>query len=239
MTAAQLTAARRRKLTAVFAAAGIALGAAACSSSAGGVPGPGALSYGSVRSTAEKLQQDKQDTCPFGLDLGKALQAAGIPGTVTPDHEYGHAVQGSVGDGLPPQPWPSGASHPPAMPSIPATPPHADVICAYQVGTARLDLELFAVPQPDVAVNLLLPGIQRAAGLPVAALQQVATEQPGPGQTRLLGSKGTAALARIAHQGEGDIVLMLSQNPSTGEPDQALTGEPLRKAAAALVDQLH
>ncbi|MFD9686724.1 hypothetical protein ACFWXO_13310 [Kitasatospora sp. NPDC059088] len=235
-----MTAAHRRKLTAVFAAAGIALGAAACSSSTGGVPGPGALSYGSVRSTAEKLQQDKQDTCPFGLDLGKALQAAGIPGTVTPDHEYdGHAVQGSVGDGLPPQPWPSGASHPPTMPSIPATPPNADVSCAYQVGTARLDLELFAVPQSGVAVNMLLPGIRRAAELSVAELQQVATEQPGPGQTRILGSKGTAALARIAHQGEGDIVLMLSQNPGTGEPDQALTGEPLRKAATALVDQLH
>ncbi|MBD0693484.1 hypothetical protein [Streptomyces sp. CBMA123] len=232
-----MTAAHRRRLTAVFAAAGITLGAAACSSSAGGVPGPGALSYDTVRSTAEKLQTDKQDTCPFDLDLAKALKAAGIPGGITPDHEGGHAVQGSVGDGLPPQPWPSGASHPASMPSVPATPPHADIICAYRAGTTGLNIELFAVPQPGTAVNMLLPGIQRAAQLSVAGLQQFATEQPGPGQTRLVG-KGTAALARIAPKGEGDIVLMLSQDTGSGEPDRGLTGEPLRKAAENLVGQL-
>ncbi|MEE1788172.1 hypothetical protein PUR71_35530 [Streptomyces sp. SP17BM10] len=233
-----MTAAQRRTLTAVFASAGILLGTAACSSSPAAVPGPGALSYDTVRSTAQKLHQDRQNTCPFGLDLGKALKAAGLPDAVDPDTGNGSAVDGDVGDGLPPQPWPSGASHPPEMPSVPATPPHADITCAYRAGGGSLEIELMAVPKAGVALNLLLPRVQRQARASVSQLRQLATQQPGPGQTVLAPGSGTAALARPVTRGEGDIVLMLSENSSGDTPDPAFTGEPLRRAAEALAGQL-
>ncbi|GAB7182006.1 hypothetical protein ATKI12_1837 [Kitasatospora sp. Ki12] len=239
-----MTAAQRRRPTALFASAAVLLGAAACSSSSGGVPpGPGGLSYDTVRTVAEKLLQDqaagkgKEAACPFGLDLGKALKAAGIPGTPALDTGDEHAVDGDIGNGESPQPWPSGMSHPPEMPSIPAKPPLADVSCGWRVGSAKLDLELLATTQRGVAVNLMLPGIQHAARLGASDLQQLAADQPGPGQTKLLAGRGTAALSRITPKGDGDIVLLVSQNYDA-QPDEALTGEPLRKLAESLAGQL-
>lgn len=234
-----MTAAQRRTSTAVFASAAILLGTAACSSSPAGLAGPGALSYDTVRSTAQKLHQDRQNTCPFGLDLGKALKEAGLPDAVGPDTGKGSAVNGDVGDGVPPQPWPSGATHPPEMPSMPATPPHAGITCAYRAGGSRLDVELLAVPVNGVAFNLLLPRVQRQARASVSQLQQLAAQQPGPGQTVLAPGEGTAAVARPAVRGEGDLVLMLSSEDSAGDtPDRTYTGEALRKATQALAGQL-
>ncbi|MFD7906763.1 MULTISPECIES: hypothetical protein [unclassified Kitasatospora] len=233
-----MTAAQRRTFTAVFASAGVLLGTAACSSSPAGVAGPGALSYDTVRATAQKLHQDRQNTCPFGLDLGKALKAAGLPDAVGPDTGNGSAVDGEVGDGRPPQPWPTGATHPPEMPSIPATPPNADITCAYRAGGSSLAVELFAVPKTGVAVNLLLPRIQSRARASVSQLRQLADHQPGPGQTVLVPGADTAALARLAPKGEGDIVLMLSEDSAGDTPDRTYTGEGLRKAAEALAGQL-
>ncbi|MBD0670709.1 hypothetical protein BU198_08275 [Streptomyces sp. CBMA156] len=85
----------------------------------------------------------------------------------------------------------------------------------------------------------MLPGIQRAAGLSVAELQQIATDRPGPGQTKLVpGRSEGAALARIALKGEGDLVLMLYQDGTGTELDRALAGEPLRKATEAPAGRL-
>ncbi|MGW2249389.1 hypothetical protein ACWCXH_04215 [Kitasatospora sp. NPDC001660] len=50
--------------------------------------------------------------------------------------------------------------------------------------------------------------------------------------------KGTAALARITPGGEGDIVPRLAQGIRNTDPDQAFTGEPLRKAAEALAGRI-
>ncbi|MEU9045104.1 MULTISPECIES: hypothetical protein [unclassified Kitasatospora] len=232
-----MTAAQRRRLAAVFASAGILLGTAACSSSPGGPPGSGSVSYDGVRSVARQLHQDQQNSCPFGLDLAKALKAAEIPGSVGPDTADGPAADGSVSDGTSPQPWPSGMSHPPSMPSVPAVPPNADVTCGYRVGETRIGIELLAIPQYG-AVNLLLPRIQVAARIGAAQVRQFATEQPDAGQAKLVPGEGTAAVARIRPRGAGDIALLLSQDVGDGGPDRAFTGEPLRKAAQALADQL-
>ncbi|MET8542918.1 hypothetical protein ABZW03_20030 [Kitasatospora sp. NPDC004799] len=239
-----MTTAQHRSRTALFAAVAALLGAAACTSSVGSAPGAGALSYDGIRSTAEKLRQNRaaqgaQDICPFGLDLGKALTAAGIPGTATPDGGDGRAVDGDIGSGAPPQPWPSIVSHPPELPSVPARPPHASVSCAWQVdGGTRLKAELTATTQPGVVVNLILPSIQRAANAEVDQLQQISTDQPRPGQTKLLPGTGGAALARVALKGEGDLALLLYQDRDSAELDPALTGEPLRKTTEALAAQL-
>ncbi|MFJ6379806.1 hypothetical protein ACIQI7_07340 [Kitasatospora sp. NPDC092039] len=235
-----MTTVRRRTLTALFASAGVLLGTAACTSSSGSLPGSGTLSYDRVRSTAEQLRQNQggQDVCPFGLDLGKALTAAGIPGTATPDTADGRAVDGDTGSGAPPQPWPSGFTHPPEMPSVPARPPHASVSCAWRVDGTPVRAELVATTQRGVAVNLMLPAIQRAAGAGVDQLQQIATDQPAAGQTELVPGTGGAALARVAIKGDGDLILLVSQDRTGAELDRALAGEPLRRAAEALAGQL-
>ncbi|WP_030232974.1 hypothetical protein [Streptomyces sp. NRRL S-350] len=234
-----MTAAQRRTLTAVLVSAGTLLGAAACSSS-GGLPGSGTLSYDDFRSTARKAAAEPTDTCPFGLDLAKALRTAGISADVSPDAKEGHAVDAGAADGDPAKPWPSNASHPPSMPSIPATPPRAFVSCTYRVGHARMDLELMAVPQAGAAVNLMFPLIQHNARVGIGPIQQFATEQPDAGQAKLVpGGKDSAAVARIAPKGSGDIALLLSQVlDDDAAPDPALTGEQLRKATEALAAQL-
>ncbi|MFD5462979.1 hypothetical protein ACFWIQ_09135 [Kitasatospora sp. NPDC127059] len=234
-----MTAAQRRKLTAVFAAAGIALGAAACSSSSGTGPGGGPLSYDRVRSTALDLVKNKSTSCPFGLDLAKATAAAGISGTVAPAVTDGRSVTGNTGDGVPAQPWPSAVSHPPTMTEMPATPPNAQITCSYTVGPSTVDLELLAVPKNDYGVSMMLPAIQRAGLLSVDQLTRFSTDRPSVGQTRITPGQGTAAVARIALHGDGDLVLMLDQN-TTAQDDRnpALAGEPLRKTAENLAGQL-
>ncbi|KJS56275.1 hypothetical protein VM98_08295 [Streptomyces rubellomurinus subsp. indigoferus] len=53
------------------------------------------------------------------------------------------------------------------------------------------------------------------------------------------GSAGiTGAVSRLAVNGEGDLIMMLSQDSGDPEQNPALAGEPLRKAAEALVKQL-
>lgn len=236
-----MTAAQRRKLAAVFAAAGVALGAAACSSSADNGPGTGGgpLSYDRVRSTALDLVKNKSTSCPFGLDLAKATAAAGISGAVAPAVTDGRSVTGNAGDGVPAQPWPSGATHPPTMPEMPATPPNAQITCSYTVGPTTVDIDLLAVSKNDYGVSMMLPTIRGAGLLSLDQLTRFSTDRPAVGQTKLTPGQGTAAVSRISLHGEGDLVLMLSQNTSSGEPDQALAGEPLRKAAEALAGQIH
>ncbi|MET8622302.1 hypothetical protein ABZW30_00820 [Kitasatospora sp. NPDC004669] len=234
-----MTAAQRRRLAAVFAAAGITLGAAACSSSTGTATSGGALSYDRVRSTALDLFKTKSSTCPFGLDLGKALTGAGITGAVAPAVTDGRSVRGNAGDGLPAQPWPSGATHPPSMPEQPATPPHAEITCSYTVGPSTVGIDLLAVPKNDYAVSLMLPSVQAAGLLDVDQLSRFSTDRPAVGQTRITPGKGTVAVARIAVEGEGDLALTLAQDTHDADPDPALAGEPLRKAAESLAAQLH
>ncbi|MFH8380085.1 hypothetical protein ACH4E7_03965 [Kitasatospora sp. NPDC018058] len=224
-----MTVPQRRRLAAAFAAAGITLGAAACSSSTGSTTGGGgALSYDRVRSTALDLVKNKSTSCPFGLDLAKAASGAGIAGAVAPAPADGRSVRGDAGDGVP------------ATNGQPATPPHAQITCSYTVGPSTVvDIDLLAVPQNDYAVSMMLPSIQAAGLLSVDQLSRFSTDRPAVGQTRITPDKGTAAVARVAVKGEGDLVLMLSQDFRDSDPDPALTGEPLRKAAEALAAQLH
>ncbi|MFD8704499.1 hypothetical protein ACFV1W_18090 [Kitasatospora sp. NPDC059648] len=240
-----MTAAQRLRLTAAFAVAGITFGTAACSSSSSTststATGGGALSYDRVRSTALDLFKNDSSTCPFGLDFAKAAAAAGITGAVAPAVTDGRSVTGNAGEGVPAQPWPSGnTDHPPTVTEMPATPPSAQITCSYTVGASTVDVELLAVPKNDYGISMMLPSIARAGLLSVDQLSQFSADRPAVGQTKLTPGGGTAAVARIALHGDGDLVLMLDQN-TTGRAaqDPALAGEPLRKAAEALVGQIH
>ncbi|MGA5816974.1 hypothetical protein ACPC54_03800 [Kitasatospora sp. NPDC094028] len=232
-----MTTAQRRRLAAAFAAAGIALGTAACSSAVDLAQGGGALSYDRVRSVALDRFKNKSDSCPFGLDLAKAASAAGITGAVTPAESGGRSVSSNAGDGVAPQPWPSGVSHPPSMPEQPAVPPFAEITCAYRVGPTPVSVELMADPKNDYAISMRLPGIRAAGRLSLDELMQFSQNRPGIGQTGLTPGRGLVAVSRIPLDGEGDLILTLAQD-SHDEPDPALAGEPLRKAAEALADQL-
>ncbi|MFJ9772792.1 hypothetical protein ACIRVF_16380 [Kitasatospora sp. NPDC101157] len=236
-----MTAAQRLRLTAAFAVAGIAFGTAACSSSTSAATSGGALSYDRVRSTALDLAKNRSSTCPFGLDLAKAASAAGIAGAVAPAVTDGGSVTGNAGNGVPAQPWPSGnTGHPPTMTEMPATPPNAQITCSYTVGASTVDVELLAVPKNDYGISMLLPSIARAGLLSVDQLSRFSADRPAVGQTKLTPGGGTAAVARIALHGDGDLVLMLDQNTTGGAAqDPALAGEPLRKAAEALAGQIH
>ncbi|MFD9595257.1 hypothetical protein ACFWA9_21245 [Kitasatospora sp. NPDC059973] len=232
---ADRTAAGRRRLLTVAGTAGILLGTAACSSS-GGVTGTGSLSYDHVRSTAQGLAGT--GPCPFGLDLPAALKAAGIDRPVTPGSNGGPAVTTDLGNGRPAEPWPSGFSAPPSMASVPATPPTAWVTCAYTVGSAPVQIDLLAVPENGVAINMMLPYIQKAGGIGVDQLTRFAEAQPTAGQTKLTPGAESVGVARVAANGKGDIALTLSQSSSDAGPEQALTGEALRKATERLAAQL-
>ncbi|MFJ8475031.1 hypothetical protein [Kitasatospora sp. NPDC094011] len=235
-----MTAAQRRRLTAVFAAAGISLGAAACSSapSIGTTTGTG-LSYDRVRSTALDLVKNKSTDCPFGLDFAKAAAAAGIGGTVAPAVTDGHSVTGNAGDGVPAAPWPSGVTHPPTMTEMPATPPSADITCSYRLGGSTVEVDLLATSRNDAAVSLALPMIQRNGRLSVDQLTRFAQNRPAVGRTTLASDGGTVAVARIALKGEGDLMLLLSEAPDSQVVNGELAGEPLRRAAEALAGQVH
>ncbi|MFF9642695.1 hypothetical protein [Kitasatospora aureofaciens] len=235
-----MTAAQRLRLTAAFAVAGITFGTAACSSSSSTATSGGALSYDRVRSTALDLSRNGSSTCPFGLDFAKAAAGAGITGAVTPAVTDGRSVTGNTGDGVPAQPWPSGASHPPTMTEMPAIPPNAGITCSYTVGASTVDVELLAVPKNDQGISMMLPAIARAGLLGVDQLSRFSADRPAVGQTRLTPAGGRAAVARIALHGDGDLVLVLDQNTTGGQAaqDPALAGEPLRKAAEALAGQL-
>ncbi|KJS63198.1 hypothetical protein [Streptomyces rubellomurinus] len=233
-----MTAAQLRRLAAAFAAAGTVLGAAACSSADDLAQGGGALSYDRVRSVALDAVKNRTDTCPFGLDLAKAAGAAGITGAVSPAEHDGRSVSGNAGDGVPPQPWPSGASHPASMPEQPAVPQNADITCSYRVGSATVEVELMAVPKNDYGISMMLARIGQAGRLGVDDLNRFFADRPGIGQTRLTPGPGTAAVSRLAVNGEGDLIMMLSQDSGDPEQNPALAGEPLRKAAEALVKQL-
>ncbi|MBO1417652.1 hypothetical protein [Streptomyces sp. FH025] len=234
-----MTAAQRLRLTAAFAAAGIALGATACSSSGGTAANGGALGYDRFRSTALDVFKHKTDTCPFGLDFAKAATAAGITGAVAPAEHDGHSVSGNAGDGVPAQPWPSGVTHPPSQPEMPAVPPSAEITCTYTVGRSAVDVHLMAASKSDYGLSMMLPKIAAAGLLSTDQLSRFFADRPAIGQTRLTPGDGTAAVSRVALSGEGDLILLLSQNTIGNPPqDEALSGEPLRKAAEALAAQL-
>ncbi|MFJ9946439.1 hypothetical protein [Kitasatospora sp. NPDC091207] len=235
MTADRTATGLRRTLV-VAGTAGLLLGTAACSSS-GGVTGTGSLSYDHVRSTAQGLAGT--DPCPFGLDLPAALKSAGIDRPVTPGAKDEPAVGTDLGNGKPPEPWPSGVSAPPGMASIPATPPSAWVTCTYTVGATPVRIDLLAVPENGPVVNMMLPSIQRAGNLGVDQLKQFADEQPTAGRTKVTPGAASVGVARVAAKGKGDIALTLSQDTVNATLEPALTGEALRKATEQLAAQLH
>ncbi|MFD8598018.1 hypothetical protein ACFV1L_23720 [Kitasatospora sp. NPDC059646] len=224
----------RHRLLALPAVLGVALGAAACS----GEDGSG-LSYAAVRSTAQQLRQQDSAACPFGLDLAAALKDAGIDRAVTPGSGNDRPVVGETGDGTPPYPWPSGISPSPTTASAPGLPAHAWITCVWTAGGSTLQLDLEAVPLDDVGVNMMLPAIQRAAGLSADDLGPVATGRPKPGGKPVLTPGRTpVAIARVPLDGDGDLVLMLSRSgPDAADP--ALTGAPLGTVLDGLRARIH
>ncbi|MFG2694635.1 hypothetical protein [Kitasatospora sp. NPDC048407] len=236
MTADRIPGPAARRLLALPAAVGLALGAAACSDDSSG----SGLSYAKVRSTAEQLRQQPSTTCPFGLDeLAAALKNAGIDRPVAPGAKDTKAVEGELGDGTPPYPWPSGTSPSPTTASAPGMPPHAWVTCTWTAGSATVRLDLEAVPIDDVGVSVMLPTLQRTGQLTVDQLGEVVTGRPEPGdRPKLLPGSGIAAIARVPVKGDGDLVLLLSQGDAD-PADPALTGEPLTKVLEQLQGRIH
>ncbi|MEV6553983.1 hypothetical protein AB0M57_35600 [Streptomyces sp. NPDC051597] len=238
---ADRTAARRRRILALAGAAGIALAGSACSSSgSSGAAASGGerLSYGRVASTAKQLTGTS--ACPFGLDPAAALKAAGAERTVTPAASGGHpAAQGTVDPGRPAEAWPSGQPTPPfGLPSNPAVPPHASVVCSFTASQAPLEIELVATSMGGVAVNLALPQIARLGALRSDEVMAFSKDKPAIGQTRVTPGRGAVAVARVAVAGKGDLALVVSQGWPVTKADPALAGESLRKVAETLAAQL-
>lgn len=238
---ADRTAATYRRILALAGAAGIALAGSACSSSGssgGAASGGERLSYGRVASTAKQLTGTS--ACPFGLDPAAALKAAGAGRTVTPAASGGHpAARGTVDPGRPAEAWPSGKPTPPfGLPSNPAVPPHASVVCNFTASQAPLEIDLVATSMGGVAVNLALPQIARLGALRSDEVMAFSKDKPGIGQTRVTPGRGTVAVARVAMAGKGDLALVVSQGWPVTKADPALAGESLRKVAETLAAQL-
>ncbi|MEU3466029.1 hypothetical protein ABZ721_39595 [Streptomyces sp. NPDC006733] len=237
---ADRTAATYRRVLALAGAAGVALGGSACSSSGssdGAASDGERLSYDRVASTARQLTSSS--ACPFGLDLAAALKVAGVERAVTPAaFGGGRAAQGTVNPGRPAQAWPSGQPTPSGLPSAPAVPPNASVVCHFTASDAPMEIDLVAVSEGGVAVNLALPQIASLGNLSADEVMAFSKDEPGIGQSRVTPGRGTAAVARVAVVGKGDLALVVSQGSTVTKADPALTGEPLRKIAEALAAQL-
>ncbi|MFD8202279.1 hypothetical protein [Streptomyces sp. NPDC059701] len=237
---ADRTAAKYRRVLALVGAAGLAVACNACSSpgsSGGAASGGERLSYDRVASTAKQLTDTS--ACPFALDPAAALKAAGAERTVTPAATGGDpAVQGTVDPGRPAQAWPSGQPTPSGVPSIPAVPPNASVVCNFTASQAPVQIDLVAVSEGGVAVNLALPQIAALGNLGADEVMAFSKDEPGIGQTRVTPGRGTVAVARVAVAGKGDLVLLVSQGSTVTKADPALAGESLRKVAEALAAQL-
>ncbi|MFD4656046.1 hypothetical protein ACFWP2_10495 [Kitasatospora sp. NPDC058444] len=237
---ADRTAAKYRRILALAGAAGIALAGSACSSSGssgGAASGGERLSYDRVASTAKQLTSTS--ACPFGLDPAAALKAAGAERTVTPAASGGDpAARGTVDPGRPAQALPSGQPTPSGLPSFPAVPPNASVVCNFTASDAPMKIDLVAVSEGEVAVNLALPQIARLGDLSADEVMTFSRDEPGIGQTRVTPGRGTAAVARVAVAGKGDLALVVSQGWPVTKADPALAGESLRKVAEALAAQL-
>ncbi|MGW6916912.1 hypothetical protein ACWGB8_24255 [Kitasatospora sp. NPDC054939] len=231
---ADRTSVRLRRPAVLAGAAALLLGVSACSSG-GSTAGSGRLSYDQVRSTARDLSAG--GACPFGLDLAAALKAAGIERPVTAGAGKRPVAEGELGDGLPAQPWPATATPLPGMPSIPATPPSAQITCHYTVGATPVRVDLLATPVYGPAFALMLPHIQRHGAIKVRNLEQFAAEQPGAGQTAVTPEGGRVGVARVASHGPGDLALVVAQD-TEARTEPALTGEPLRKVTERLAAQL-
>ncbi|MFJ5883175.1 hypothetical protein [Kitasatospora cineracea] len=240
MTADRVPGPTVRRLLALPAVLAVVLGAGACSGGSDRGGSGGALSYPKVRSAAERIGPAGGDGCPFGLDLGAALKAAGVDRAAAPGAPDGRPVEAEAGDGYGPQPWPSGLTPAPTAASAPGLPATAWITCRWTVGGEPVRLDLLAVPLSDAGTSLLLPTLQRTARLSVADLTTVVARRPEPGGAPLLTpGGGLAALARVAAAGDGDIVLLLSSDTADGSDNApALSGEPLGRTLERLTAQL-
>ncbi|MGR4877909.1 hypothetical protein ACIPUC_00465 [Streptomyces sp. LARHCF249] len=232
-------AAKYPRILALACAAGMALAGSACSSSGssgGAASGGERLSYDRVASTAKQLTGTS--ACPFGLDPAAALKAAGAERTVTPASSGHPAAQGTVDPGRPAEAWPSALPTPSGLPSAPAVPPNASVVCNFTASEAPVEIDLVAVSEDGVAVNLALPKIAYLGKLSAAEVMAFSKDKPGIGQTRVTPGRGTVAVARLAVAGKGDLALVVSQGSPVTKADPALAGESLKKVAEALAAQL-
>ncbi|WP_327678929.1 hypothetical protein [Kitasatospora sp. NBC_00458] len=229
----------RHRLLALAGTAGLLLGAAACGSDGGtGTAGAGRLSYDQARSTAGDLAKSGSGPCPFGLDLAAALKAAGVDRPVSAGGKDRRVTEADLEEEIPAQPWPSGATPPPSMPTMPATPARAWVTCHYTVGATPVRIDLIAVADHGPAVGLMLPHIQRFGNLGVDQLTDFAEHQPTTGRTAVTPGAGLVGVARPAVRGRGDLALTLTQDTQDAPAESALTGEPLRRATERLAAQL-
>ncbi|MFE7559602.1 hypothetical protein [Kitasatospora sp. NPDC057500] len=219
--------------------AGLLLGTAACASSGGtdAASGGGTLSFTRLKSTVQGLGPDP--ACPFGLDLAGALKAVGIERGITPGSGTGHPVRAEV---VPPEqavPLPTGTTPAPAPATLPARPENVQVWCSYNAGRTPVEIGVVAAPAEGIAVNLVLPYIQRAGDLTTEQVVTVSAEQPSPGQAKTSPGRGSVAIARVGVADKGDLALLVSQGTEAPSTDTALTGEPLRALAEKLAAQLH
>ncbi|MEV6978049.1 hypothetical protein [Kitasatospora sp. NPDC093806] len=177
------------------------------------------MSYGKVKAVV--AGHGAGAACPFGLDLGGALKAAGVERAVAP----------------------AGGAEPPVraevVPGQEVRPESVQVWCSYTAGATPVEIGVLAAPAEKIAVNLALPYLQRAGRLTVDQLTAVSTDQPSPGEARTTPGAASVGIARRAVTGKGDLALLVSQGTETSDLDRALTGEPLRKVAEALAAQLH
>ncbi|QKW20702.1 hypothetical protein HUT16_17945 [Kitasatospora sp. NA04385] len=231
-----------RRLLALPAALAVVLGAGACSGgsdrSDDGKDAT-ALSYPKVRSTAQELGAAGSGTCPFGLDLAAALKATGVGLTANAGTEEDKPATGETTEATDPEPWPSGVKPPPSMASVPGRPPTGWITCVWMIDGGPITLDLLAVPVNDVGVSMMLPKIQAAGKLSAARLETVYAQRPAPGAAPLVTPDGgLAAIARVPAKGDGDLVLLLSQNPPN-DGERALSGEPLGRVLARLAAGIH
>ncbi|GAA2083830.1 hypothetical protein GCM10009759_02310 [Kitasatospora saccharophila] len=238
MTAHRIPGPTARRLLALPAVLAVTLATGACTGGSDDRPGA-VLSYAEVRSTAQQLGEQGSDTCPFGLDLPAALKAAGVDLTATGGSTDDRPATGETREGQGPVPWPSGMTPPSSMPSAPGTPPHGRITCVWTADGGPVELDLLAVPLNDVGLNIMLPSIARAGNLPASRLEEVAAHRPAPGGPPLLTPDGgLAAVARIPAKGDGDLVLLLSQDPPD-DGEHVLSGESLGKVLARLAAGVH
>ncbi|MFD5082100.1 hypothetical protein ACFVYP_27050 [Kitasatospora sp. NPDC058201] len=237
-SAAARPAPSRHRLLALAGTAGLLLGTAACGSDGGGTgaAGAGRLSYDQARSTAQDLSES--GPCPFGLDLAAALKGAGVDLPVTAGAKGHLTAETEVEAEVPAQPWPSGATPPAGIPSIPATPARAWVTCHFTAGATPVRVDLLALAEHGPAISLMLPHIQRFGNLGVDQLQDFADRQPATGQTKVTPGGGLVGVSRPAVRGKGDLALTLTQTTGEAPTEPALTGEPLRRATERLAAQL-
>ncbi|MDI2129925.1 hypothetical protein [Yinghuangia seranimata] len=208
------------------------LATAGCSSDSSD-SGP-AVSVQQVRAHEESLAEGAP--CPFKFDEVKALRASGVTGRVGPGTP---PAVGDAGPARPATPAQPSSSSAPARPAIPGTPEVWLITCSYRANATDVSVAVLASPAAESAVSMLAPLIVKGGEISTAQLEAFL---PGamtaePGAVSLTPGPGAAAVVRVPVKGEGGVALLVTtETGSDHSPDPALSGEALRKVAAAFAE---